>query len=370
MKTPTYTEIKPYIDEGLISMCPHPEDEKICIFNYTQVCQFAGKWDDITRQCRGLIMNIETGEVLARPFPKFFNYQEHVAKGWEIPSETPVVTEKLDGSLGILYALNGKPWIATRGSFVSDQAKWATDWWRKNVNAMPEPFVTHLFEIIYPENRIVVNYDFSGLVWLGALSNDNGKRYMVSSSWWDKIRCVNYHHQLWDSLDQLASMDVPNAEGFVCYFPEANVRIKMKFPEYVRLHKIITGVSEIGIWEMLRDGKSLDELIEKVPDEFFKWVKETAEKLEGQFEAIRKEVLYDFEDMIAWSGGHKVYEANMEDLNVEETRERRKPIAKFFSTKKYPSLLFAMFDGKDDAELIWRMIRPHGQKVFKTDADQ
>jgi len=126
-----YDEIKPYIEKKLVSEQVHPEDPDIRIFNYTQTVQFSKAWDDVTRQCRGLILNVKTGEVLARPFPKFFNYGEHIQNAWTIPDEVPIISEKLDGSLGILYSLNGKSWIATRGSFMSDQAIWATEWWRK-----------------------------------------------------------------------------------------------------------------------------------------------------------------------------------------------------------------------------------------------
>lgn len=61
-------------------------------------------------------------------------------------------------------------------------------------------------------------------------------------------------------------MDTPNEEGFVLHYPGTDLRLKIKFPEYVRLHKIVTGVSEIGIWEYMRDGKSMKELIENVPE--------------------------------------------------------------------------------------------------------
>lgn len=104
-----YEQILPYIEKKLISEQSHPEDPDVRIFNYTQVCQYEKAWDDVTRNCRGLIMNVKTGEVLARPFPKFFNYQEHLANGWPIPDGEPVITEKMDGSLGILYVLNDKP---------------------------------------------------------------------------------------------------------------------------------------------------------------------------------------------------------------------------------------------------------------------
>jgi hypothetical protein len=39
--------------------------------------------------------------VIAKPFPKFFNYEEHTAD--EIPNELFDVYEKMDGSLGICF---------------------------------------------------------------------------------------------------------------------------------------------------------------------------------------------------------------------------------------------------------------------------
>jgi len=58
MEIPTYEEIKPYIEKKLVSEQVHPEAPNLHIFNYTQACQFSQSWDDVTRQCRGLIMDI------------------------------------------------------------------------------------------------------------------------------------------------------------------------------------------------------------------------------------------------------------------------------------------------------------------------
>lgn len=151
----TYSEIKPHIESGLVSEQSHPENPDIRIFNYTQKCQFSKEWNDVTRACRGLILNVKTGEIVANPFPKFFNYGEVDVK---IPAEKPIVIEKMDGSLGILYWLHGDPYIATRGSFVSEQALWATKWFRENCD--PDKFnqdYTFLFEIIYPANRSAIS---------------------------------------------------------------------------------------------------------------------------------------------------------------------------------------------------------------------
>lgn len=351
-----YEYIKPYIKAGLVSEQSHPEWPDLRIFNYTQKCQFEQVWDDITRQCRGLIMDVGTGKIIARPFPKFFNYGEHVTKGWAIPAGRPIVTEKLDGSLGIMYTLNGKTWIATRGSFTSDQAMWATKWWRENKG--DEPYgndVTHLFEIIYPENRIVVNYDFSGLVHLTSLETATGLPITDSRAIMPVRKAAEVPYT---DMETLQKMDTQNSEGFVLYYPDDNIRMKIKFPEYIRLHKLVTGVSEIAIWEHLRDGKGLGDLIEKVPDEFYQWVTQVSNRLNNQFNAIREQAERDYNDVIRTVPWY------------DENRNRdRKEIALKFQKKENPGILFAILDDKPTAPMIWRMLRPHGQKQFKIDID-
>ena len=86
----------------------------------------------------------------------FFNWSE----GTRI-SSAPIVSvmEKVDGSLGVLYRLGDEYRIATRGSFDGEQALWATQYLQSNYDLgdLPEEY-TLLFEIVYPENRIVVDY--------------------------------------------------------------------------------------------------------------------------------------------------------------------------------------------------------------------
>ena len=67
------------------------------IYNYGQKAQFDGIWDDVTVKCRGLIVNESTGEVVARPFQKFFN----LGTAWRpetnienLPAVLPEITEK------------------------------------------------------------------------------------------------------------------------------------------------------------------------------------------------------------------------------------------------------------------------------------
>lgn len=352
MKTLTYQKIQPYIEKKLISEQIHPEDPNVRIFNYTQKAQFEKAWDEVTMNCRGLIMNIKTGEILARPFPKFFNYGEHTAKELPIPNEIPIVTDKLDGSLGIMYTLNGKTWIATRGAFLSEQAVWATEWWRKNKG--DEPYgnaTTHLFEIIYPANRIVVNYDFQGLVHIASIDTKTGLQV-------DAMMPVRTVKKIpFNNLEDLAKIDLPNSEGFVIYYPSANLRLKIKFPEYVRLHKLVTGVSEIAIWEHLREGNALDDLLDKVPDEFFNWVKSVQKRLTGEFTQIYG----------------RAGIAMLEAMRLGTRKEQALLIMKDY--KDISGIVFSVLDAKtpkDEKKFkddIWRKIRPHGNSQFKTDLD-
>ena len=110
-----------YVADGWLISQKHPT-LPLAIYNYSQKTQYDGHWDDVTLSCRGLIVDTETGEVIIRPFEKFFNYEEVPE---EIPWETSdyiYVQEKMDGSLGILFRYKDDWILATRGSFTSAQA--------------------------------------------------------------------------------------------------------------------------------------------------------------------------------------------------------------------------------------------------------
>jgi len=144
--------------QGLITARAHPSEDLI-IWNYTPQCQYAGAWDEVTLQARGLITKSD-GTIVARAFRKFFNYEQHHG---DLPLEPFKVTEKLDGSLGILFFINDTPQIATRGSFTSDQALRATKILHERYkdffpHLLATSHYTYLFEIVYPGNRVVVDY--------------------------------------------------------------------------------------------------------------------------------------------------------------------------------------------------------------------
>ena len=173
--------LEKYYTDGLLHKQTHPTKD-LTIWNYSPKVQYEKLWDDITLQCRGLVTNSK-GDIVARPFKKFFNYEEH--KPEDIPNENYIVYEKMDGSLGILFNYENEWILATRGSFTSPQAikgKEILD--RHDISAWRKDN-TYLFEIIYPENRIVVDYKGEEkLVVLGAFHTETGEEIPDSSLFW------------------------------------------------------------------------------------------------------------------------------------------------------------------------------------------
>lgn len=167
------------IDSGYVTERYHPEFGELAILNYTDKAQFDSHWNSVTKVTRGLIYNRKTGEVVARGLPKFFNYGDEAHTG-QLDPDTPILGayEKWDGSLGIRYRKpDGTFAIATRGSFMSVQALHATELLESDPSACVHPVdgVTDLFEIIFPENRIVVDYGgMDELIHLGRMHVESG----------------------------------------------------------------------------------------------------------------------------------------------------------------------------------------------------
>ncbi len=344
-----------YLDSGLISVNKHPT-EPYLIYNYTPHCQFNKAWDEITMQCRGLIVHQDTGEIIARPFKKFFNYEEFVQTDLSIPKSVPEVYDKRDGSLGILYwGTDGRPWIATRGSFMSDQAIWATEFFRKNANNHSFSRAhTYLYEIIFPANRIVVDYgSYQGLDLLAIIDTETGLDTPVPSSLplLQDLNSLGKSVQRipFTSFEELKARNTKNSEGFVLFWRNEDLRLKVKFEDYVRLHKIFTGLSEIGIWEILASGKEIEQVVTEIPDEMHEWVRDVAGSLYIRF--------FDIERLATQT------EMQIKDLPT------RKEQAEIILKSTYPAVTFAMLDGKDYKKIIWRMIRPHGERLFRHDID-
>lgn len=338
-------KLNQYYEDGLLYKQVHPS-LPLTIWNYTEKVQYENLWDEVTLMCRGLVTD-DTGDIVATPFQKFFNIEE----GKFEPTEKFEVYEKMDGSLGIVFWYRGQWVVATRGSFTSDQANKAREILRKYNTDIMFRHLTFCFEIIYPENRIVLDYgNDEKLVLLGTFDK-NGKEMDVEiwSQWGFDV--VKKYDGIKD-YKQLKEMVKNDQEGFVVKFSNGD-RIKVKGVEYLRLHKIMTNVTTTGIWEYLKNGEDVMELLKDVPDEFYKKIENYIKDLRYYYFQISEDVGKKFDYMMYGK------------YNDKEPITDRKEFAEWVSTqpKHMSGILFRMFDKKDYSEIIWNLIKPEFKKL-------
>ena len=338
-------KLNQYYEDGLLYKQVHPS-LPLTIWNYTEKVQYENLWDEVTLMCRGLVTD-NNGDIVATPFQKFFNIEE----GKFEPTEKFEVYEKMDGSLGIVFWYRGQWVVATRGSFTSDQANKAREILRKYNTDIMFRHLTFCFEIIYPENRIVLDYgNDEKLVLLGTFDK-NGKETDVEiwSQWGFDV--VKKYDGIKD-FKELKQMVKNDQEGFVVKFSNGD-RIKVKGVEYLRLHKIMTNVTTTGIWEYLKNGEDVMELLKDVPDEFYKKIENYIKDLRYSYFQISEDAGKRFDYMMYGK------------YNDKEPITDRKEFAEWVSTqpKHLSGILFRMLDKKDYSEIIWNLIRPEFKKL-------
>jgi len=397
--------LKEMIEKKYVNVQRHPSED-LFIYNYSKAAQFDGIWNEVTLMCRGLILD-SNWNIIARPFKKFFNLEQHTPD--QIPDHlTFEVYEKMDGCLGILYwDSHDNPFIATRGSFTSEQSAAANDILYRNkdlVNSFRklDRTKTYCFEIIHPNYRIVVDYKGKkDLVLLGVIDTQTG----VDVDFVDIPTSIVKRYDGVKDYRELRKLEESNKEGFIVRFSNG-FRTKLKFAEYCRLHSILTNVSSKTIWRTLRGInkhglllKKAEDLIKKaspliidspllaskylekaerlkmeaslcptkfsetldnVPDEFYKWVELKKnlliEDYNGLLYLMGNELQHVYNSLGDSSGNSFIAES-----------ERRKEFAEFVHSSKryeYKRQVFALNDGKDISDTIWKMIEPKYETPF------
>lgn len=315
-----------------ISASPHPTLPYL-LLKYSQETQYKKNWTDVTLAARGLIINTETGEIVARPFTKFFNYSEHVTPE-ELMTGPFTVADKLDGSLGISYNTPNGINISTAGGFQSEQGKWATEYYKETYEGRwtPKSNLTYMWEIIYPENRIVVNYgDKKDLYLLGAVDKRTGRSVPLKEITEWKGKRADEYPEMKNFTDVINSPDRENREGYIVHFTETDTRVKIKHDEYIKVHRFATGVNSRRIWEAMAKGDDMEKYKSTAPEEFEDYIKSTQSKIQKQYDAKVDEIRvahkniveklpanYTKRDLVEQSKDNKLFHYI---LNYETTKE-------------------------------------------------
>jgi len=328
-----------YVEDGLLIRAKH-KLYPLYIYNYSRSCQYGGLWDDVTINFRGTILD-EDGNLVAKSFSKFKNFEEHSAD--ELPNEDFNIYEKMDGSLGIAYFYDNKWNMATRGSFNSDQAIKGLEMLNRYDLSLLDVNYTYLFEILYLENVIVVRYNEEKLVLLAKYNVITGKEGDVQTEYYKaNFDVVNCYNNLPNNFADLKNGIEKNREGYVIRFKNG-MRIKIKGEEYVRLHKILTNISNMDIWLSLKNGEDLSLVLDAIPDEMDNNVKNFVDFLRINYNVVYDTAMDFYENLLNENeiNSKKDFALLVKDLDP-----------------KNKALLFAFWDKKRYEEIIWNIVKP------------
>lgn len=327
------------VDAGKLMRQVHPT-LPLRIYKYTPELQFANEWDDLTVRCRGLVVD-NNGYQYSNPIPKFHNIEELTAKEdhdipWGLSYE---ITDKVDGSCIEVFWYKNDLIVCTLGSFESDQARIAKEMlneYQGRFDSIFERDKTYIFELIVPENRIVLDYGFERSLVLLTIRHNDTDEDITPEVFGDFKVVEKLNKTIAEIIEEKKRTDFINKEGFVVKFSNG-FRMKVKYEEYFRLHKIMTGVNEKFIWEFLRDGKPLP--LENVPDEFFKYVTEVKDRLLRDYIILEEDAKNTFNE-------------------ISKPNQTRKEFALAALQHTYSSVLFKMLENKDYSQIIWKTLEP------------
>lgn len=209
--------------------------------------------DAIRRECRGMIFDAENGDLIRRPYHKFFNINEVAETQDHLidVSEPHVIMEKMDGSMFSPFWLGDDiAWGTKMGiTDVSDNARKFVDE-NEEYNSFAGELIdeyTPIFEWCSRSLRIVIDHPEDRLV-LTAVRNIRTGEYMT----YDEMCRVAKRYRIpvvpvYDSVTDLRkfidySKGLDQTEGFVMRFEDGHM-LKFKCEWYVDIHKMKDMVS-------------------------------------------------------------------------------------------------------------------------------
>ena len=322
---------------------------KLVLFKYDQTnADFSL---DIVRECRGLILDAETFEVVSYPFNKFFNYGESHAAN--IDWSSAHVESKIDGSICKVVNLDGNFLISTNGVidafkcnlpetvgcpfnsfgelFMEGMKFYGLG--KEDFPRLFKPNKTYMFELTSPYNQVVVQWKDTKVWFLGERDNLTFKETFYGDHELSKVFDIPKVYPI-KTIDQCvaAASELPeDEEGYVVCDKDFN-RIKVKSPRYVQLHYMAGNQNWSGrrVLEILLANEVSEYVV------YFPKFKTAFDVVKAKYDAYVSELEY--------------LKSVVDDLlGVENVSMSKKDFAKWVfasgSRKPHSGFLFAYFDG-------------------------
>ena len=279
----------------------------ISSFNFTRDAFYQKNWNELTCKARGLFINTENNEVVARGYEKFFNINE--VKQTELEhllvkfKDKPITLyKKENGFLGIMSWVNGELFIASKSTNQGDFADWFRDLYVKsNINKkalekyLQENNVSLLFEVIDVEHDPhIIKYDQSKIVLLDVVKNQfefERLPYNELVSLAESFHCECKHiykefsnvkdfHRWYLENTNEEDMSKDDIEGVVIEC--GDIMTKLKFP-YYNFWKQMRGLKE-----KVKKGHNikLSTLFNATSNYFYHWLKSQSN------EELNRDIIY------------------------------------------------------------------------------
>lgn len=376
----TFPEIN-HIDDVLLQIEDHPEF-KVMDKGWYTVINYMVAFEDtfslirhrthynmwMRRECRGLIFDNTTGNLISRPYHKFFNVgeREETAVNKINLYEPHVVLEKLDGSMirpiptkeGFRLATKaGVTDVAMNAEvFIADKPHYATF-----IKKCIQKGTTPIFEWCSRKNRIVVDYPEDQLILTGL-------RYNTTGLYVDYQAMLNYG-TAWNipvvkALSGLAVQNIDlfvkqvrewdDGEGIVLRFDTGHM-VKVKADEYVLRHKSKDQISqEKNVLQVILED-SVDDVVPLLtPDDATR-----LKAFQNAFWASVVDLCIDMDHL--FQIGTKKY-PDKKDFAVEYVQKEIPPM--------YAPIMYAMKGGKGSRSTIVEMINKSLSTQTKIDQNR
>lgn len=313
------------------------------------------------REFRGIKFDVN-GNLIARPFHKFFNWGEKEAEMAHFDFNQPfVIMDKLDGSM-------------IHPMMVGGQIYWSTKMGAEDFNELVKLFVeksdidynsfareminqgyTPLFEFVSPAKRIVVGYEKTDLI-LTAIRNNVTGEYVSFNFMNESVKMFGPNIipvvKIWngtftginDFMEAVGGEE--QCEGYIIRFENGHM-VKLKNAWYLNLHRAKSELdNERNVWRLVLNQQH-DDLIAQLDDEARKALETFAEKVSGYVKLLSSR-----------------YHAGV--THAAKAWPARKDFAINFAQKTdHPSVVFKILDGKDAFDAVTEYLLAHSSNAAK-----
>ena len=322
------------------------------------VLQLPDSFEGIRRELRGITFDEISGEIISLPLHKFLNINQSPETQWDLlKDQEGVVYEKMDGSLIHFFFWKGELRAATRMSCETIQAKKALALAEKLgitdiiISEIKNGY-TPIFELVAPNNQVVVRYPRSRLVYLNSRNRKTGE-YCLNPQYQDRAQKFNFSFR-----EIFSHLDKEEFEGYVCHL-ENGLWVKCKCSWYLDRHRVVDAFMKpvYTLYGVVYQGV-MDDLIAYAPEQF-------KAKLRAIYTEAQLDFLKEQERILTLS------------KEIKKVANNRKEYV-YYSSDEYPkdfSLLMSAFDDRDlTLEIQERLLEgykiKYPERIFQEESDE